>query len=175
MKTTHSCLLVQLVLISVLKVSKVRAAHEIFIPPFQILACLPEREAPQVSLELRRVISEWETSADIIYSSFNLIGPKGDKLRPSDIPLFVSPVPVGNDTSEVIPALCDALEIHNPSIVLSFLDKKKSFFARTVSACGWVPILSFTREYKENPTTVQASITELLYTRYNALARQLCS
>lgn len=110
-------------------------------PPFQILAALPQEQAPQISRELRRALAEWEASnRSSNVASFGSV---------SDVSLFVSPVPVSNDTQRI---LCDALEIYNPSIILSLLDRQRSFYAAMIAQSASVPFISLTQEYRQEPS-----------------------
>jgi hypothetical protein len=119
-------------------------------PPFQILAILPQEQAPQISRELRRALAEWEVSKHSSLSS-NLVRSVNSVsgMSVSDIALIVSPMPVSNDTHRILSSLCDALEIHNPSIVLSLLDRPRNFYAAMIAESASLPFISLTQEYRQ--------------------------
>ena len=66
---------------------------------------------------------------------------------PSDFRLLLSSVPVSNNSQRTIAMLCDQIEIHNPSLILSLLDRKRSFYAKMIAQSASVPFVSLTRDY----------------------------
>ena len=63
--------------------------------------------------------------------------------------LILSPIPLGNDTEQLLGSLCDAFEMHNPSLILSFLEPKKSYYLKLITKKIDIPILTLSSEYKE--------------------------
>lgn len=78
-------------------------------------------------------------------------------IRPAEIPLFSSPLAIGNSLQNVLPTICDHVEIHNPSLILSLLDTERYQAATFISQTAFIPMLSFTREYQINPTSTHVS------------------
>lgn len=78
-------------------------------------------------------------------------------IRPADIPLFSSPLPIGSALANILPTICDHVEIHNPSLILSLLDGERHRAASLVSQAAFIPMLSYTREYQVNPTSTYVS------------------
>ncbi|XP_054162601.1 glutamate receptor ionotropic, NMDA 3A-like [Oppia nitens] len=115
-------------------------------PPFQILAILPEEEAPQISRELRRALAEWEVTkhSALLTTSNNM-----PAISVSDISMFVSPIAVTNDSQRIMSSLCEALEVHNPSVILSLVSEPRSFYADIIAETTSLPFLSLTQQYRQ--------------------------
>ena len=122
-------------------------------PPFQIVAVLPAEQAPQISRELRRALAEWEVSKHSSLTS-NLVGSAANSV--SDISLFVSPMPITNDSQRIVSSICDALEVHNPSLLLSLVDQSRNFYASMIADSVSLPMLSFTQQYRHE-TSLEVS------------------
>lgn len=80
-------------------------------------------------------------------------------IRPADIPLFSSPLPVSHALGNVLPLICDHIEIHNPSLILSLLDTERFRAASFISQAAFIPMLSYTGEYQTSPTSTHVSIS----------------
>lgn len=144
------------------------------VTPYRILAILPATGAPQLSKDLREAIAHWElikttrglngttkflgTSVSGEPSVPSSSGPGASSAASSPAAkimfdasrLFLSPVPVADGTQRILPLLCDALEIHNPSFILSLLGRTKSYYGRVVSECSSLPFVSLTGEYRDH-------------------------
>lgn len=117
---------------------------------FQLLAVLPQEQAPQISRELRRALSELEATSrsSSSFSGRNVAFGRFDGVSTAtNIPLFVSPVPVSNDSERILAALCDALEIHNPSVALSLLDPHRNFYVEILANYVGLPLISLSQNY----------------------------
>lgn len=114
-------------------------------PPFQIVAVLPSESGPQISRELRRALAEWEVSKHSSFTSNSVVSAANSA---SDISLFVSPIPITNDSQRIITTICSALEANNPSVMLSLVDESRNFYAALIAESVSLPILSFTQQYK---------------------------
>lgn len=103
---------------------------------FEILTVIPKDKANQLSNDLRDALA-------------NYLSVQSDSKH--DQPLIVfTPLPVGNDSQRLFESVCDAFEIHNPSMILSFLEPKKTFYLRIIARKVNIPILTLTSEYQES-------------------------
>lgn len=134
-------------------------------PPFQILAVLPSEQAPQISRELRRALAEWEVSKHSSLTSNSV----GSANSASDISLVVSPIPVTNDSQRIVSSICDALEVHNPSLLLSLVDQSRNFYAAMIAESVSLPMLSFTQQYRQELSLEVSPQTLYLYLLYNLM------
>ena len=114
-------------------------------PPFQILAVLPSESGPQISRELRRALAEWEVSKHSSLTSNSVVSAANSA---SDVSLFVSPIPISNDSQRIITSICSALEANNPSMMLSLVDQSRNFYVSMIAESVSLPILSFTQQYR---------------------------
>ena len=113
---------------------------------FKVVACLPDASIGYTSQQLQNALSYWqENSGKITLSS-------GEIVEARNVALSISSVSIGNDTSSVLPLLCDAIEIHNPSLILSFLDPQTSFLVKTAAKTAAIPLLTWSGGYHQ-PTT----------------------
>ena len=83
--------------------------------------------------------------------------PNSMAIRPADIPLFSSPLAIGNSLANILPSICDQVEIYNPSLILSLLDTERHQAAAFISQAAFIPMLSYTKEYQINPTSMHVS------------------
>lgn len=113
---------------------------------FKVVACLPEASIGYTSQQLQNALSSWQKNNGKITLSW------GQIVEAQNVALSISSVSIGNDTSAALPLLCDAIEIHNPSLILSFLDPQPSFLVRTAAKTSSIPLLTWSRSYRQ-PTS----------------------
>lgn len=146
------------------------------ITPYRILACLPAQSSPILSSDLREAIAQWEimkknktkdgmsfyntkyqSIVSSIVSSFpdaaggSASSVAGTKLLVDGSRLFLSLLSLNDDTERILPSFCDALEIHNPSLLVSFLDPKATYYAKVIAEQSSLPFITVTGEYS-HPT-----------------------
>lgn len=96
----------------------------------------------------------------MMWTRLRLTRPNAENLmtiRPAEIPLFSSPIAIGHSLQNVLPTICDHVEIHNPSLILSLLDTDRHQAASFISQTAFIPMLSFSREYQISPTSTHVS------------------
>lgn len=105
-------------------------------PQFQILAVVPNDKAVQLSQNLRKALTTYQSvKSDTKHNAKSIT---------------LSTVPVANDTQLLFESICDAFEVYNPSMILSFLDSKKTFYLRIMARKVNIPILTLSSEYQES-------------------------
>jgi hypothetical protein len=102
---------------------------------FEILTVIPKDKANQLSNDLQDALN-------------NYLRVQSDSKHDQPLIAF-TPLPVGNDSQRLFESVCDAFEIHNPSMILSFLEPKKTFYLRIIARKVNIPILTLTSEYQE--------------------------
>ena len=95
-------------------------------PAFPVLALLPDSDENILSRDLDQALSAFSSSSHTV---------------------SVSSVTVRNGSGDVLSSLCDAVEKHQPMLLLSFLNQKDSFFARILSASTSTPLVTASQEY----------------------------
>lgn len=110
---------------------------------FKVVACLPEDSIGYTSQHLQNALSSWQENGGRITLS------SGEIVEARNVALSISSVSIGNDTSSVLPLLCDAIEIHNPSLILSLLHEQTSFLVKTAAMTSSVPLLTWSRGYRQ--------------------------
>lgn len=110
---------------------------------FKVVACLPEDSIRYTSQHLQNALSSWQSNSGRITLS------SGEIVEARNVALSISSVSIGNDTSSVLPLLCDAIEIHNPSLVLSLLHEQTSFLVKTAAMTSSVPLLTWSGGYRQ--------------------------
>ena len=96
----------------------------------------------------------------MMWTKLRLTRPNAENLmtiRPAEIPLFSSPIAIGHSLQNVLPTICDHVEIHNPSLILSLLDADRYQAASFISQTAFIPMLSFSGEYQTNPSSTHVS------------------
>lgn len=126
---------------AILKIGTVQAA--VTDNHFKVVACLPEDSIGYTSQHLQNALSTWQRDSGRITLS------SGEIVEARNVALSISSVSIGNDTSSVLPLLCDAIEIHNPSLILSLLHEQTSFLVTTAAMTSSVPLLTWSRGYRQ--------------------------
>lgn len=140
-------------------------------PTFTILAILPEENAPYITRALRDAQAKWEVSGHT--STFGIhrdtpLPKTRDRnmkskqqqaqqlpvIRASDIPLVVYSEPANNDTERILSSVCEWIAVHNPTLVLSLLDKQRNFYASLAAQTAGIPFVSLTQTYRNEINTV---------------------
>lgn len=102
-----------------------------------------------------------EQPPSMMWTRLRLTRPSTENLmtiRPAEIPLFSSPIAIGHSLQNVLPSICDHVEIHNPSLILSLLDTDRHQAASFISQTAFIPMLSFSGEYQISPTSTHVSV-----------------
>uniref|UniRef100_T1KUV2 Uncharacterized protein n=1 Tax=Tetranychus urticae TaxID=32264 RepID=T1KUV2_TETUR len=145
------------------------------LPKFRILAVVPNEKAVLLSRELRTAVTRWHTlqrelsaQGSLSTSStsraahfpgslgFSVSGmgtsgsPRDTNLSPDDTSLILSPIPAGNDTQRLLESMCQSFEIHNPSLILTLLEPRRTYYLKMIAKKVDVPILSLSSEYRES-------------------------
>jgi hypothetical protein len=82
----------------------------------------------------------------------------------SDIPLFASPLPLSRAVFTAFPSICDALELHSPTLLLTTLDPARQLYATLAARKVHIPMLSYTGEYRQANATPQVMCTASIST-----------
>ena len=122
---------------------------------FKVVACLSESSSfsssssslssstSYTAQQIQNALSSWQSKNEKIQLS------SGEVVEGRNVAMSISTVSVGNDTSSVLPLLCDAIEIYNPSLILSFLDPSSLFLVQTAASTSAVPLLTWSRGYRQ--------------------------
>lgn len=122
-------------------------------PPFTILALLPEEEAPSITRALRDAQAKWEESRQQ--------QPQPRNITTSIPPLAVYSEPANNDTERILSSICEWINIHQPVLMLSLLDTRRSFYASLVAQSAQIPFVSITQRYQVDSVSASFIILSL--------------
>lgn len=130
-------------------------------PTFKIIMAVPIEKATVFSRELQDAIAWWEgIHRNIGRPNWNNVyTPTGDELNPGS--LQFSQIHVGNDTLRLFHSICDAIEKDTPSIILSFIDAKKTDYMRMIAESADVPLLTLSHDYMKEPQNIIRRISPL--------------
>lgn len=144
----------------------------ISLPKFRILAVVPNEKAVLLSRELRTAVARWHTIQRELSTQgspstsraghfpgslgFSVSGiatsssSRDANLSADDTSLILSPIPAGNDTQRLLESMCQSFEIHNPSLILTLLEPRRTYYLKMIAKKVDVPILSLSSEYRES-------------------------
>ncbi|XP_053206425.1 uncharacterized protein LOC128390693 isoform X2 [Panonychus citri] len=133
------------------------------LPRFHILAVIPNEKAVLLSRELRSAVARWQTlqrerstqhnsgsSGGPSFPGFSVSGIGTTNLSADDTSLIISPIPAGNDTERLLESMCQSFEMHNPSLILTLLEPRRTYYLKMIAKKVDVPILSLSSEYRES-------------------------
>lgn len=141
------------------------------LPKFKIVAVIPNEKARPLSRELSQAVSRWQK----MIKKQSFFNSESSHLIIDDTSITLNPISVGNDTQRLLDATCDALEINNPSLILSLLESRRNYYLKMVANKVDVPILSLTSDYRESFQSRETKVSlPLIYCSNQSLIHIKC-